>query len=125
MCPVRFHPKQRDDDVPSTNKLFLSRILDVPFPTARLASVALRSLQVDKELSPLVSRTFSISTPTKGSADDNIPEDSVLRVEYQATTNRMLRVAVNSFMESLALVIEVMEHLDTEPLNAELSVATS
>lgn len=101
------------------------RILDVPFPTARLASVALRSLQVDKELSPLVSRTFSNSTATESSVSDHTAGDSVLRVEYKATTNRMLRVAVNSFMESLALVIEVMEHLDTDALEAEFSGAAS
>lgn len=40
----------------------------------------------------------------------------VLQVDYQATTNRMLRVAVNSFMDSLKLVVEVMEHLDEDVL---------
>ena len=38
----------------------------------------------------------------------------MLRVKYQATTNRMLRVSVNSFLEGLALVMEVMEQLDVE-----------
>ena len=36
----------------------------------------------------------------------------MLRTEYKATTNRMLRVAVNGFMESLGLVLGVMEGLD-------------
>lgn len=85
--------------------------LDVPFPTARLASIALKSLSVDKELSPLVQRTFTIS-PADGDGD------RLLQVEYRATTNRMLRVAVNSFMESLYLVLEVMEHLDTDVVAA-------
>lgn len=40
--------------------------------------------------------------------------ESILRVEYKAATNRMLRVAVNSFFDSLALVIEVMEELDVD-----------
>lgn len=40
----------------------------------------------------------------------------VLKIDYQATTNRMLRVAVNSFMESLRLVLEVMEQLDVDVL---------
>jgi EKC/KEOPS complex subunit PCC1/LAGE3 len=42
----------------------------------------------------------------------------MLRVKYTATTNRMLRVAVNGFMESLALMLEVMENLDEDVLDA-------
>jgi EKC/KEOPS complex subunit PCC1/LAGE3 len=45
---------------------------------------------------------------------------TVLRTEYKATTNRMLRVAVNSFMDSLAVVLNVMEELDVDVLAAEL-----
>ncbi|GKT82993.1 transcription factor Pcc1 [Colletotrichum tofieldiae] len=63
-----------------------SLTIDVPFPTPRLASVAHKALAVDQELSPL------------------------------ATTNRMLRVAVNGLMESLNLVVEVMEELDVDVL---------
>ncbi|KAK8114438.1 uncharacterized protein PG998_001072 [Apiospora kogelbergensis] len=96
--------------------------IQVPFPTARLASVALQSLQVDKELSPLVRRIFTI-TPSgsdAGAGANATPDQhKTLQVEYRATTNRMLRVAVNSFMESLNLVIEVMEHLDADVLAAE------
>ncbi|KAI0483270.1 Pcc1-domain-containing protein [Xylariaceae sp. FL0804] len=92
--------------------------IDVPFPTARLATVALKALRVDKELSPLVSRAFSLaSLKPEGSEDGQ--EISILRTEYKATTNRMLRVAVNGFMESLNLVIEVMETLDEDVLAAQ------
>jgi EKC/KEOPS complex subunit PCC1/LAGE3 len=48
-----------------------------------------------------------------------------LHVEYRATTNRMLRVAVNSFMESLNLVIEVMQQLDTDVLPPVPATATA
>jgi len=41
---------------------------------------------------------------------------TVLRTEYKATTNRMLRVAVNGFMESLGVVLGVMEELDVDVL---------
>ncbi|KAK4647591.1 uncharacterized protein QC761_102800 [Podospora bellae-mahoneyi] len=75
--------------------------LDVPFPDARLANVALQALRVDKELSALVQKELSAV-------------DSTLKVRYKATTNRMLRVAVNSFFDSLALVLEVMEQLDVD-----------
>ncbi|KAK4658560.1 hypothetical protein QC762_102800 [Podospora pseudocomata] len=79
--------------------------LDVPFPDARLANVALQALGVDKELSTLVQKELSAV-------------DSTLKVRYKATTNRMLRVAVNSFFDSLALVLEVMEQLDVDVIEA-------
>ena len=44
----------------------------------------------------------------------------MLRVDYVATTNRMLRVATNSFMESLGLVFEVMEKMDVGVLEGSL-----
>ncbi|ATY58329.1 Transcription factor Pcc1 [Cordyceps militaris CM01] len=79
--------------------------LQVPFPTERLASTALQAIGVDPELSPLVRRSLSVAR------DD----PRVLHVDYRATTNRMLRVAVNSFMDSLQLVVGVMEQLDEIP----------
>ena len=85
----------------------------MPFPTARLASVGLSSLSVDKELSPLVHREFR--TVSAAGSDDA----SVLRIVYSATTNRMLRVAVNAFMEVLYMVVEVMETLDVDVLEAD------
>ncbi|KAI0114138.1 transcription factor Pcc1-domain-containing protein [Nemania sp. FL0031] len=90
--------------------------IEVPFPTSRLASTALQALQVDKELSPLVSRTFALASSQDAGEGD--VETSVLRTEYKATTNRMLRVAVNSFMESISLIIEVMGELDEDVLAA-------
>lgn len=86
----------------------------MPFPTARLASVALQALGVDKELSPLVRR--ALSTISLSDAVDM--RENILRARYLATTNRMLRVAVNGFMESLALVLEVMEQLDEDVLDS-------
>ncbi|KAK1755158.1 transcription factor Pcc1-domain-containing protein [Echria macrotheca] len=91
-----------------------SLTLSIPFPDARLASVALRSIAVDKELSPLVQRSFS--TTTAADAETESQSQSVLQVEYKAATNRMLRVAVNAFFDSLALVIEVMQELDIDVL---------
>ena len=105
---------------PLTNRLQLHRrTLDVPFPDARLASVALQALRVDKELSSLVKRELSVVS-TKGTSDP-----TVLRVDYQAATNRMLRVAVNSFLESLALVLEVQEELDVDDVDARQSRGAS
>lgn len=85
----------------------------------------MRALAVDKELSPLVQRHFSTGAaaasqqpPGDGSVHSGMA-DCVLQVHYRATTNRMLRVAVNSFMDSLALVLEVMEKLDADVLEAQ------
>ena len=95
----------------------------MPLPTARLASAALQALRVDKELSPLVRRSFAtISTASQSSEDASLvksSEETVLRTEYKATTNRMLRVAVNGFMESLSVVLGVMEELDVDVLGVE------
>jgi len=92
----------------------------------------MRALQVDAELSPLVRRKFTLTTTetTLSQFDANSnPQDelgtnntlndgrnTILRTEYSATTNRMLRVAVNGFMESLGVVLQVMEELDVDVL---------
>ncbi|GBF67073.1 hypothetical protein TMEN_9796 [Trichophyton mentagrophytes] len=115
--------------------------ISVPLPTHRLASSALRALQVDLELSPLVKRTFRLTNPEPSSiitqqteiqvnrtrqtaTDDNVDASdeslTVLETEYRATTNRMLRVAVNAFMDSLGVVVGVMEELDVDVLGNEL-----
>ncbi|KAK3328823.1 transcription factor Pcc1 [Apodospora peruviana] len=88
-----------------------SLTLNIPFPDARLSSIALQAIRVDKELSAMVQRHLSTVAPS-----EDTTEKSVLQVEYKATTNRMLRVAVNSFMDSLAFVLEVMEELDADVL---------
>ena len=99
------------------------RIIDLPLPTERLASTALRALQVDAELSPLVQRSFTLTSPSGEAGvtngDGSTDQKTVLRTEYRATTNRMLRVAVNGFMEGLSVVLSVMEELDVDVLNQE------
>lgn len=70
----------------------------------------MRSIRVDKEMSKLVER--SLSTVSVAG------EQTVLRVVYEATTNRMLRVSVNGFMETLALVLDVMAELDADLVDA-------
>ncbi|KAI0175628.1 Pcc1-domain-containing protein [Hypoxylon sp. FL1284] len=98
-----------------TEQFPCSLTIEVPFPTPRLASVALKALQVDKELSPLVRRAFSIVPSTEATVNGDAA-GNILRTHYEATTNRMLRVAVNSFMDSLNFVIEVIQELDTDVL---------
>ncbi|KAL1649295.1 hypothetical protein SLS58_001870 [Diplodia intermedia] len=83
--------------------------LNIPFPTPTHATNAQRALAVDEELSSLVKRTLSVSPDTP----------SVLDVHYAATTNRMLRVAVNGFFDSLGVVLGVMEELDVDTVLKE------
>ncbi|KAF2028822.1 Pcc1-domain-containing protein [Setomelanomma holmii] len=84
--------------------------LTIPFPTSHLASTALRALSVDAELSPLVRRSFKLTSSTSSTSN----EENMLQVNYAATTNRMLRVAVNGFIESIGVVIGVMKDLDID-----------
>lgn len=49
--------------------------------------------------------------------EDGDFEKTILKTEYVATTNRMLRVAVNGFFDSLGTVIQVMEELDTDVIH--------
>ena len=96
------------------------RVIDVPLLNRRLASSAMRALQVDAELSPLVRRTFSLrAADTEGNGEVEDESETILRTEYSATTNRMLRVAVNGFMESLGVVLQVMEELDVDVLESQ------
>ena len=105
----------------------------------------MRALSVDAELSSLVQRNLIIdhvginfdkesdsppqqrlvngekSMSVDGHSMVDNEQPSVLRVEYKATTNRMLRVAVNGFMESLGVVLGVMEELDLDVLNHDES----
>merc|ERR1712000_147404 len=72
--------------------------IDIPLPTNRLATTALKAIEVDPELSPLVRRELSVVAPP----DSSVPEGpALLRADYRATTNRMLRVSTNGFMETL------------------------
>ncbi|KAF2865121.1 transcription factor Pcc1-domain-containing protein [Massariosphaeria phaeospora] len=86
--------------------------LNIPFPTPRLASTALRAIAVDRELSPLVRRSFSLVSAAE--QDSESTEQNVLCVEYTASTNRSLRVAVNGFFESIGVVVSVMKELDVD-----------
>ena len=106
----------------------MNRTISLPLPTHRLASSALQTLEVDTELSPFVRRTFALTTPASDNPSEpqekklkQDPDESktVLQTTYRATTNRMLRVAVNGFMESLGVVLGVMAELDVDVLKAE------
>ncbi|KAL9058796.1 MAG: hypothetical protein Q9162_001520 [Coniocarpon cinnabarinum] len=128
-----------------------SVVIRLPFPTHRLASIALHALAVDEELSPLVRRSFSLDAQrdkkppvashsmkseandswttaqpqassvdgitglgTQPKSDDERSQHNVLVTEYRATTDRMLRVSVNGFFESVGVIIASMRELDED-----------
>jgi EKC/KEOPS complex subunit PCC1/LAGE3 len=71
-----------------------------------------------------VRRSFSTIATSSAHGEQDISlvrslDETILRTEYKATTNRMLRVAVNGFMESLSVVLGVMEELDVDVLGLE------
>ncbi|KAF2239218.1 Pcc1-domain-containing protein [Viridothelium virens] len=104
----------------------------IALPNHRLARTALNSLSVDQELSPLVRRSFSLVKPlsipsnetsqvVNGRSESYEDDESktILLTHYKATTNRMLRVAVNGFFESVGVVLQVMEELDLNAIHNE------
>ncbi|KAL0965296.1 hypothetical protein UPYG_G00279400 [Umbra pygmaea] len=83
------------EEINTQNKLEFS--LNVPFPSTREASIALRSLLPDRE-------------PRKGGITKKMAiSGSTLCVRWTADEARILRVSVGSFMEHLTLVMETME----------------
>jgi EKC/KEOPS complex subunit PCC1/LAGE3 len=63
--------------------------------------------------------TTSLDTvqETQPTSDDEAA--TVLRTVYRATTNRMLRVSVNGFFESLNVVLQVVQELDLDVLQEQ------
>lgn len=75
------------------------RFLKIPFPSHVYASQALQILSPDKELKEqLVTRTLSV-------------EGTELHTQFDCVSARMARVAVNSFLESVDLVVTSMAEL--------------
>lgn len=74
--------------------------LRIPFDTKAHARVVEQSLSPDKELKPdQISKTLSV-------------EGHELVAEFHAVSDRVLRVTVNSLLDSVALLIESIEELE-------------
>ena len=77
-----------------------SVVLSVPFPTKRHTEIAYNSLRIDKE-------------PKRGGCSKELfLEENKLVVHFKSKEARNLRVAVNSFLDFLALVTETIEQFD-------------
>lgn len=67
--------------------------------------------------------TISPHKPHQQDPSYSDAQNSILRTEYKAATNRILRVALNGFMESLSLIIGIMEELDVDSINATVKIS--
>lgn len=71
--------------------------LQIPFASSKHATIAMESIQVDPELQPqAVLRTLAV-------------EDDVLVANFKTLTIRLARLAVNSFLENVDLVVRTLE----------------
>ncbi|KAI8063855.1 CTAG/Pcc1 family [Gongronella butleri] len=71
--------------------------LEIPFPSAHLATVAMQVLSVDKELkTDQVQRSMEC-------------KDTLLKVHFASVSAKMLRVSTNSFMEMMQMVLRTMD----------------
>ncbi|CAG8534772.1 6415_t:CDS:2 [Funneliformis mosseae] len=77
-----------------------SLTLTIPFPSSRLASVAERTLNVDKELkSDQVKRIIST-------------DDDKLIVTFDCASVKLLRVSVNSLLDMIIMITKTMDAFD-------------
>ncbi|CAB4374343.1 unnamed protein product [Rhizophagus irregularis] len=84
----------------STSTLGHSLTLTIPFPSSRLANIAERALNVDKEL--------------KGDQVKRIitTDDDKLIVSFDCASVKMLRVSVNSLFDMIIMITKTMDAFD-------------
>ncbi|XP_029941077.1 L antigen family member 3-like isoform X2 [Salarias fasciatus] len=70
--------------------------LDVPFPSEREASIALRALSPDRE-------------PRRGGISKTLSVSETTLSVWTADEARILRVSVSSFLDHLSLVLQTMQ----------------
>ncbi|KAF6019422.1 hypothetical protein EB796_022269 [Bugula neritina] len=84
-------------DLTATSKPLLTANVCIPFFTDKDAEIAYNTLRVDKE------------PPRGGCVKTLSVEGKNLNISYTATDPKKLRVGINSFMDSLTLVIETIQ----------------
>jgi len=89
--------------------------IEVIFPTDLQAEQALQILQVDKEPTPRVSKSFQLvkeeaPKDTKTRGNDMVYK---LKVRFESKELKMVRVAVSSFYDYLTVVLKTFQEFDT------------
>mmetsp|Transcript_12797 Transcript_12797/g.47283 ORF Transcript_12797/g.47283 Transcript_12797/m.47283 type:complete len:108 (-) Transcript_12797:2171-2494(-) len=74
--------------------------IDVVFPTERAAKMVEQAIKVDKELQPDKIRR------------DIRAEQMVLKVRFQATEARLLRVSLSSFYDMVGVCLRTLQEFD-------------
>jgi len=95
--------------------------IEVTFPTNLQADQALQILQVDKEPTARVSKSFHLvktgKEETMRTNGDECSSDSVLiykmKVRFESKELKMLRVAVSSFYDYLTVVLKTFQEFET------------
>lgn len=73
--------------------------LHFPFATARHAQIVYNTMRIDKEPKKTVQRT-------------EIVDDTSLNVHFEAEEAKFIRVAVESYIEKINLVLRTIERFD-------------
>ncbi|GAX17333.1 hypothetical protein FisN_10Lu199 [Fistulifera solaris] len=82
--------------------------IELNFPTSSQAEKAVRVMQVDSELSDQVVRTFAFAEPR------------CMKVRFEATQAKFLRVSVSSFYDYLTVALKCFQEFDPD-MDAETS----
>jgi len=83
--------------------------LDITFPTEDHADTVKRAMEVDEEIGDRIKKSFSI---VKSSSNDELV---VMRVQFQATEAKMLRVAVSTFYDYLTVTLKCFQEFEDVP----------
>eukprot|EP00533_Pseudo-nitzschia_delicatissima_P015634 CAMPEP_0197274080 /NCGR_PEP_ID=MMETSP1432-20130617/12175_1 /TAXON_ID=44447 /ORGANISM="Pseudo-nitzschia delicatissima, Strain UNC1205" /LENGTH=111 /DNA_ID=CAMNT_0042739835 /DNA_START=62 /DNA_END=397 /DNA_ORIENTATION=- len=89
--------------------------IDITFPTDLQAEQALQILQVDKEPTDRVSKSFQLVREDVIIDSESGGKDSIcrLRVRFESKELKMVRVGVSSFYDYLKVVLKTLQEFDT------------
>ncbi|KAK9368112.1 CTAG/Pcc1 family [Lipomyces kononenkoae] len=86
--------------------------LTIPFETARQTEIAYNAISPDPQLKPDEFTQVLSITEACDPGDQSIPSRIILVAEFEAASERVLRVGVNGFLDSLGVVIGCLKDLD-------------
>ncbi|KAK9385895.1 CTAG/Pcc1 family [Lipomyces mesembrius] len=89
--------------------------LTIPFSTSRQAQIAYNAISPDPQLKP-DQFTQVLSVSDASGTSDELSAGRILVAEFDAASERVLRVGVNGFLESLGVVVGCLRDLDYDAL---------
>ncbi|KAK9237750.1 CTAG/Pcc1 family [Lipomyces kononenkoae] len=85
--------------------------LTIPFHTSRQAEIAYNAISPDPQLKP-DQFTQVLSIKDASGPGDQLIAGRILVAEFEAASERVLRVGVNGFLDSLGVVVGCLKDLD-------------